>query len=112
MAKVNREYEIRCPVRGFITLNDWEWEIISHPAFQRLHRIRQLGWTDQVYPGAMHTRFEHSLGVMYVATRLYEAIAERSAVTLKSEMAYNDDGLRRDRILVRLTTLLHDLGHT
>ena len=60
----HRTYEIRCPVYGFITISDWEREIISQPAFQRLRRIRQLAWTDYVYPGAMHTRFEHSLGVM------------------------------------------------
>src|SRR5437870_13836038 len=111
MAKVNREYEIRCPVRGFITLNDWEWEIISHPALQRLRRIRQLAWTDMVYPGAMHTRFEHSLGVMHVATRLYDAIVERSGEILKSELAYDDTGLKVDGKLVRLTALLHDVGH-
>jgi hypothetical protein len=56
--------EVRCPIYGFISLDDWERDIISQPAFQRLRRIRQLAWTDQVYPAAMHTRFEHSLGVM------------------------------------------------
>jgi len=78
MADPHRRYEIRCPVHGFVTISDWEREIIEQPAFQRLRRIRQLGWTDQVYPGAMHTRFEHSLGVMHVATCLYDAIAQRS----------------------------------
>jgi HD superfamily phosphohydrolase len=106
-----RTYEIRCPVHGFIGLNDWEREIIAQPAMQRLRRIRQLAWTDQVYPGAVHTRFEHSLGVMYVATQLYDAIASRSEELLKHELAYTQDGLRRDRILVRLTALLHDVGH-
>ncbi len=111
MPDPHRQYEIRCPVHGFITLNDWEWEIISQPAFQRLRRIRQLGWTDQVYPGAMHTRFEHSLGVMHVATRLYEGIVSRSQGLLQSELAYNEDGLRRDKTVVRLAALLHDVGH-
>ena len=111
MADPHRLYEIRCPVHGFITLNDWEWDIIAQPAFQRLRRIRQLAWTDQVYPGAMHTRFEHSLGVMHVATRLYEAVVRRSQALLTSELAYNPDGLHRDKMLVRLTALLHDLGH-
>lgn len=102
MVNTSRQHEIRCPVHGFITLNDWEREIISQPAFQRLRRIRQLGWTDQVYPGAMHTRFEHSLGVMHVATKLYEGIVARSQDLLESELAYNDDGLRRDKTVVRL----------
>ena len=52
----HRRYEVRCPVHGFIPINDWEREIINQPAFQRLRRIRQLAWTDYVYPGAMHTR--------------------------------------------------------
>lgn len=111
MADPHRQYEMRCPVHGFVALNDWEREIISQAPFQRLRRIRQLAWTDLVYPGAMHTRFEHSLGVMHVATQLYEAIVRRSADLLRSELAYTDDGLRRDRTLVRLTALLHDVGH-
>lgn len=111
MPDPHRQYEIRCPVHGFITLNDWEWEIISQPAFQRLRRIRQLGWTDQVYPGAMHTRFEHSLGVMHVATSLYEGITARSRGLLESELAYDENGLRRDKTVIRLAALLHDVGH-
>jgi HD superfamily phosphohydrolase len=92
-------------------LNDWERAIISEPSFQRLRRIRQLAWTDQVYPGAMHTRFEHSLGVMHTATLMYDAIRERSREILELELAYNKDGLGRDRQLVRLAALLHDVGH-
>jgi HD superfamily phosphohydrolase len=112
MSNPHQTYEIRCPVHGFITINDWEREIINQPAFQRLRRIRQLAWTDMVYPGAMHTRFEHSLGVMHVATRLYDAIVERSGEILKSELAYDNDGLNGDKKLVRLAALLHDVGHT
>ena len=78
MSDPHQTYEIRCPVHGFIPIDDWEKEIINHRVFQRLRRIRQLAWTDQVYPGAMHTRFEHSLGVMHVATRLFDAIVGRS----------------------------------
>jgi len=107
----HRTFEIRCPIHGFITLNDWERTVISEPAFQRLRRIRQLAWTDYVYPGAMHTRFEHSLGVMHVASLLYDAICEKSAEILKSDLSYNQDGLGRDRQLVRFAALLHDVGH-
>jgi HD superfamily phosphohydrolase len=111
MTNPHRIYEIRCPVHGFIALNDWEWTVISQPAFQRLRRIRQLGWTDYVYPGAIHTRFEHSLGVMHTATMLYDAIGRTSEPVLTSELAYNDAGLKRDRQLVRFAALLHDVGH-
>ena len=82
-SNAHRKYEIRCPVHGFIGINDWEREIINHVDFQRLHRIRQLVWTDQVYPGAMHTRFEHSLGVMHLATLLYESVVRQSQPLLE-----------------------------
>src|SRR5437762_11622689 len=85
---------------------------MSQPAFQRLRRIRQLAWTDYIYPGAMHTRFEHSLDVMHVATLLYEAITSKSAEVLKADLAYNDAGLSRDRQLIRFAALLHDIGHS
>ena len=98
-------------MHGFIAITDWERDIINMPAFQRLRRIRQLAWTDQVYPGAMHTRFEHSLGVMHVASRLFDAIVQRSSELLRSELTYTPEGLMRERTLVRLTALLHDVGH-
>jgi len=110
--KHQRKYEFRCPLHGFVTLTDWERDIISQPAFQRLRRIRQLAWTDQVYPGAMHTRFEHSLGVMHVATEMYDGIVNSSRAVLEQEMEFDPAGLERDRILVRLTSLLHDVGHS
>jgi uncharacterized protein len=104
-------FEIRCPVHGFIRLSDWEMNIVSQPAFQRLRRVRQLAWTDYVYPGAMHTRFEHSLGVMQTATLLYDAIVRNSREVLELELAYDDAGFKRYRQLVRLAALLHDVGH-
>jgi uncharacterized protein len=111
-ADVHRTYEIRCPVYGFIKLSDWERQIISEPAYQRLRRIRQLAWTDYVYPGAMHTRFEHSLGVMHMTTMLYDGIAQRSRDVLQSQLGYNETGIERHRTLVRLAALLHDVGHS
>jgi HD superfamily phosphohydrolase len=104
-------FEIRCPVYGFIPLDNWEQEIIKQPAFQRLRRIRQLGWTDAVYPGAMHTRFEHSLGVMHMAGLLYDGIQARCSDTLRSEYGYDRAGFDRHRRLVRFAALLHDVGH-
>lgn len=107
----HKTYEIRCPVHGFIQVNDWEREIIDQPAFQRLRRIRQLALTDLVYPGAMHTRFEHSLGVMHTATLLYDSIRQKSEDVLKQHLDYTREGLDRDRQLVRLAALVHDVGH-
>jgi HD superfamily phosphohydrolase len=103
--------EIRCPIYGFIPLDSWEHEIISQPVFQRLRRIRQLAWTDYVYPGAMHTRFEHSLGVMHMATMLYDGIMARCWDRLRHEHGYDEAGKNRYRQLIRLAALLHDVGH-
>ena len=57
-------YEVRDVIYGFVKFDEQERDIINHPAFQRLRRIRQLSLTDMVYSGATHTRFEHSIGVM------------------------------------------------
>lgn len=107
-----KAYEIRDPVHGFIEIDSWERDIIDHPAFQRLRRIKQLAWTDMVYPGAMHTRFEHSLGVMHIATKMYDHIINKKRQYLTSQLGFNDSGLDRDRKLVRLACLLHDIGHS
>lgn len=104
-------YEIRDPVYGFVELNELERDIVNHWVFQRLRRIRQLGLTDMVYPGATHTRFEHSLGVMHVATRMFDEIVKRRLDFLKSEFSFTAGGLERDRVIVRLAALLHDVGH-
>jgi len=64
--------QIRDPIHGMIELNEGEVEIINHVAFQRLRRIRQLALSSLVYPGATHTRFEHSLGVMHLASRIMD----------------------------------------
>lgn len=106
-----KEYEIRDPVYGFVAFNEWEKEIIDHPAFQRLRRIKQLALTDMVYPGAVHTRFEHSLGVMHLATIMYDSIVNNNRRILEDRLSYNDIGLKKDRQLIRLAALLHDVGH-
>ena len=64
---LNMPYEIRDPIHGLIRLTEQEMRIVDTQAFQRLRRIRQLAMADLVYPGALHTRFEHSLGVLHVA---------------------------------------------
>ncbi len=104
-------WEIRDPIYGFIEINEWERDIINHPVFQRLRRIRQLAFTDLVYPGAVHTRFEHSLGVMHVATKVFDNIASECKDMLRSEYGLNEDGLNKIRTIIRLAALLHDVGH-
>ena len=106
-----RPFEIRCPIHGFIQLSKWERDIVNQPGFQRLRRIRQLAWTDYVYPGAMHTRFEHSLGVMHVASLLFDAIHRNSSEVLIADYQFSNEDFRRSEQLVRLAALLHDTGH-
>jgi uncharacterized protein len=106
-----RPLEISCPIYGFVTLEGIERKIIESESFQRLRRIRQLGWTDVVFPGAMHTRFEHSLGVMHMATRMFDEIVARSKHRLSEELGFNPTDYTRWRKIVRLAALLHDLGH-
>jgi HD superfamily phosphohydrolase len=103
--------EVRCPIHGFIKLSEWERDVINHPVFQRLRRIRQLGWTDLVYPGAMHTRFEHSLGVMHTASIMFDAIVAKCGNLLDNQFEFNATGFEKDRQVLRLAALLHDVGH-
>ncbi|RMF78514.1 MAG: HD domain-containing protein, partial [Planctomycetota bacterium] len=103
-------HSIRIPIHGFVEFNDWERDIINHPVFQRLRRIRQLAFSEHVYPGSVHTRFEHSLGVMHVATQMYDRVFSKHESCLVDRFklkraAYNG------RVLVRLAALLHDVGH-
>lgn len=88
-------HDIRDPVHNFIRLRGDEVKLVATPMFQRLRGIRQLALASLVYPGALHTRFDHSLGVCHVAGMLSEQL-----------------NLSPDEIeLVRLAALLHDLGH-
>jgi HD superfamily phosphohydrolase len=92
---VSNVVQIRDPVHNFIQLREEEAKLISTPLFQRLRGIRQLAMANLVYPGAMHTRFGHSLGVCHVAGLLANRLG------LSAEQSE----------LVRLAALLHDLGH-
>lgn len=86
---------VRDPVHGFIRLSGEEADIVATKAFQRLRGIRQLAFANLVYPGALHTRFEHTLGVFHVSSLLCD-VFKFSA---------------EDTRLVRFSALLHDLGH-
>ncbi len=90
-----RHKAIRDPLYGFIGLSEIETRLIDTPAFRRLHRIKQLAHTFIAYPSAVHTRFEHSLGCMDVASRMCDEL--------------NMD--KEAKELVRLAALLHDIGH-
>ena len=71
MGQIKKIYD---PVHRFIHIDEIESDLINTAPFQRLHYIHQLGVTYFVYPGGTHRRFEHSLGVMELATRIYDEI--------------------------------------
>ncbi len=106
---------IRCPVHGFIHYSANERLIIDHPVFQRLRNIRQLALTYYVYPGATHSRFEHSLGVMEMATRAIDSVGLKHEDLIVGELKrvpeLRKDTWRRARQALRLFALLHDVGH-
>src|SRR6516162_3965173 len=79
-------HRIRCPVHGFIRFSENERTIIDHWIFRRLRHIKQLALTDLVYPGACHTRFEHSLGVMELATRAFDQVAAKRGAPLETNL--------------------------
>ncbi|PKP58418.1 MAG: phosphohydrolase [Candidatus Altiarchaeales archaeon HGW-Altiarchaeales-2] len=105
------KYEIRDSVWGYISFNDMEKAIIDSPILQRLRRIKQLALTEMVYPGATNTRFEHSLGVMHLASRMYDNIVKKDKdIHILKKAGYLEEG-DRTRQLIRLAALLHDIGH-
>ncbi len=108
-------HRIRCPIHGFIRYSENERRIIDHWIFRRLRDIRQLALTEMVYPGASHTRFEHSLGVMELASRAFDQIAAVRGDLLESNLKrvaeLANQPLAIARQLVRLAALLHDVGH-
>ena len=68
---------VRCAIHGFIRYSANERQIIDSSFYRRLRFIRQLGLTEYAYPGANHTRFEHSLGVMAMATAMFDSLAAK-----------------------------------
>lgn len=108
-------HRIRCAVHGFIRYSNREREIIDHRVFRRLRYIRQLALTELIYPGATHTRFEHSLGVMEMATRIFDRLAAENGARMEetfSEVAdLRHKPMGRARQVCRLAALLHDTGH-
>jgi len=97
---------IRLAVSGDVKLNKLEIDIIDTPDFQRLRRIRQLGVTYLVYPTALHTRFDHSLGTVGMANRMILAIR-----TNRHNSQDERDIPDEDEQIIRLLALLHDVTH-
>lgn len=98
---VNKRKIINDPVFGFLSIpNDLLFDILQHPYVQRLSRIRQLGLSNFVYPGAMHTRFLHSIGAMHLMQEGINSLRNKGVVISDGESTG-----------AMAAILLHDIGH-
>ena len=97
--------KMRDPIHGFIDIREGEKKIIDSAPFQRLRNIKQLAMTYYIYPGAEHTRFGHSIGVMHLVTRAFQSATEGD-----DEHFPPDKRAWYEQIL-RLIALTHDIGH-
>jgi HD superfamily phosphohydrolase len=109
-----RHFEIRDPVHTFIALDVVEGEVVDSSPFQRLRHVHQLALSSLVYPGATHCRFEHSLGVMHLAGRIYDVVTRPDLLSYEVRDVVPERGGLEDavsRSLLRLAALCHDMGH-
>ncbi|MDP4184394.1 MAG: HD domain-containing protein [Bacteroidota bacterium] len=101
ISKTNKNKIVNDPVFGFINISsEIYFDLIQHPYFQRLRRIRQLGLSFMVYPGANHTRFEHAMGAMHLMTSALSALKGKG-----------HDITDEEAEAVTIAILLHDIGH-
>ena len=108
MEAKNKNKMVFDPLYGFISLTEVEWEIIHTPYYQRLRWIKQIGFSFYTFPGAEHSRFGHSIGVMYNAHQILKSIGV--AVTDKHLFSFFDSKEKLRHQSIRLAALLHDLG--
>jgi uncharacterized protein len=98
---VNKRKIFNDPVYGFISINsDLVFDLIEHPYFQRLRRIKQLGMAELVYPGALHTRFHHALGAMHLMCEALQTLRAKGHLIWEAEWE-----------AAQVAILLHDVGH-
>lgn len=101
MAVANKKKILNDPVYGFITIpTELLFDLVEHPYFQRLRRIRQMGLADYIYPGALHTRFHHALGAMHLMGQAMQTLQSKGH-------RISDDECEAAQIAI----LLHDVGH-
>ncbi len=98
---MNKKKIFNDPVYGFVTISsELIFDLIEHPFFQRLRRIKQLGLTDMVYPGALHTRFHHAIGAMHLMS-----------ITLDNLRSKGHEISQEEYVASQIAILLHDVGH-
>lgn len=97
----NKKKILNDPVYGFITLpGELLFDLVEHPYFQRLRRIKQLGLSEYVYPGALHTRFHHALGAMHLMGQAIQTLRSKGHTISEEECE-----------AAQVAILLHDIGH-
>lgn len=90
------------PIHGFISLDPWEVDLIKTLPFKRLQAIHQIGSAIYVYGGGNHKRYGHSLGAMFIATKIYDKIAKEASIAKQKQYW---------RKVIRVAALCHDMGH-
>jgi uncharacterized protein len=101
LSSTNKKKILNDPVYGFITIpSELLYDLVEHPYFQRLRRIKQLGMSEYVYPGALHTRFHHALGAMHLMGQAIQTLRGKGHLI-------TDDECEAAQIAI----LLHDVGH-
>src|SRR5438034_1010927 len=112
---IKRLHEIRDPIHTFIRLETDERAVLDSRPFQRLRHIHQLALTYLIYPAATHKRFEHSLGVMELAGRVFDVVTNATNVTdqIRNTLAEisQPNQLQYWRRVLRMAALCHDMGH-
>jgi uncharacterized protein len=98
---MNKRKIFNDPVYGFVSVpTDLIFDLIEHPYFQRLRRIKQLGMAEYVYPGALHTRFHHALGAMHLMGQALQTLKSKGQIISETEQE-----------AAQIAILLHDIGH-
>lgn len=103
MKSITKQKILNDPIYGFVRIYDRDpivFQLVEHPYFQRLRRIKQLGLTHLVYPGALHTRFHHALGAVHIMSEAIEVIRSKGHEITEEEAK-----------AVTIAVLLHDVGH-
>ena len=104
---------VRDPIHKFVSYTNEEKVVIDSPQFQRLRDIHQLAMTYLIYPGASHKRFEHSLGVMELATNIFDVVMDDDNLTKRSREVFQEQLQNKQywRQTLRMAALCHDVGH-
>ncbi|MFC1595947.1 HD domain-containing protein [Candidatus Margulisiibacteriota bacterium] len=108
---IKLSHEIRDPILNFIKLDNNERKVLDSRPFQRLRYIHQLATTYLLYPGATHKRFEHSLGVMELASRVFDVVTKNENIQDRIRDTITNADLIYWRKVIRMAGLCHDLGH-